>query len=392
MAPPPPGPLDLLFLDYQTPRPYGARSLETDSIGGTEATTIRVARALARDLRVGVAQAARTHDEWDPDGVAWLALSSALGAAEALDPAAVVLVRRVEEAAAVARAFPRSRRFLWAHDLRRIRHLGRHRRALGGLGFTVVTVSRFLEGLARAALCGRWWQRPLDAWRPAPPPALCTVYNAVDDDLGPDATPVDPDRLLFLSAPAKGLAEVIHRFQGLRRHLPGLTLEIAHPGYIDFERYRRFDRRLLALPGQVVLGALPHPEIVRHLRRAFCVFYPQTTKAETFGLIYAEANAVGTPVLAHDFGAAREVLSHPDQLVDGRDDTAILARLRHWQSAGRPAVDCRPAFRTSAVAEAWRALLRPGPPAARTALGPSATGTASRPSARPPGSPSATGP
>ncbi len=57
---------------------------------------------------------------------------------------------------------------------------------------------------------------------------------------------------------------------------------------------------------------------MQHIRESLCVFYPQTQRCETFGLVYAESNAVGTPVLAHDFGAAREVLSSPDQLINGK--------------------------------------------------------------------------
>lgn len=349
--------LDLLFLDYQTQRPYSARSLSEDSIGGTEATAIRVAEALGRDLDVAVAQQARREDERAVSRAAYLTLDTAFEQARDAPPRAVVLVRKFEEIPAVARTFPASRRFFWAHDLRRIRRVRQYRRALHSGSWTVVTVSRFLEGLAHHALKGRFFQRPLDRLFGAPAVALRTVYNAIDDELKPDATAVDRSKLLFLSAPAKGLDETIERFQEVRRGLPDLVLYIAHPGYIDFARYRRFDRRRLALPGQVVLGAMSHPAIVQHLREALCVFYPQSTKAETFGLIYAEANAVGTPVLAHDLGAAREVLSHPDQLVDGRSAAALTARLVAWREQGRPAVHCRPQFRTSAVAQQWKELL-----------------------------------
>src|SRR5581483_2147599 len=45
------------------------------------------------------------------------------------------------------------------------------------------------------------------------------------------------------------------------------------------------------------------------------VFYPKFVLPETFGLVFAEASAVGTPVLTHDCGAAAEVLADPRQVL-----------------------------------------------------------------------------
>jgi glycosyltransferase involved in cell wall biosynthesis len=97
--------------------------------------------------------------------------------------------------------------------------------------------------------------------------------------------------------------------------------------------------------------------VLRYVRESLCVFYPQTVHAETFGLVFAEANAVGTPVLAHDFGAAREVLSNPEQLVDGKDPRALIAKLRAWHDGARAQVAARPEFRASAVIAEWLRLV-----------------------------------
>jgi len=95
---------------------------------------------------------------------------------------------------------------------------------------------------------------------------------------------------------------------------------------------------------------------------------------------------VGTPVLTHDVGAAREVLHPANPVVPPRFAHRAGARLakalntrglagfskaamrlgmfdeyietlRHWRSGGRPQVVARAAFRLSAVAHEWRQLL-----------------------------------
>jgi glycosyltransferase involved in cell wall biosynthesis len=121
------------------------------------------------------------------------------------------------------------------------------------------------------------------------------------------------------------------------------------------------------------------------MRSALCVFYPNFVLPETFGLVFAEANAVGTPVLTHDCGAAAEVLAAHEQLlpvspVSRRYErmTRLLPRalrpmlaaraerrglfepyverVRAWRSH-RPRVSADARFRLAAVAARWRALL-----------------------------------
>lgn len=60
------------------------------------------------------------------------------------------------------------------------------------------------------------------------------------------------------------------------------------------------------------------------MRSALCLFYPQTSFAESFGLVIAEANAVGTPALLHaGLGANEEFASSTEQCVDGSDPEAV---------------------------------------------------------------------
>jgi glycosyltransferase involved in cell wall biosynthesis len=176
----------------------------------------------------------------------------------------------------------------------------------------------------------------------------------VDDALTPDRTRVDPDKLVFFSSPHKGLDEVLEAFAHVRRQRPAARLFIADPGCWT-------DGQASPPEGVVPLGALPHRAVIRHVREAFCAFHPQAQVAEAFGLVFAEANAVGTPVLAHPLGAAEEVLdeqvSDRTQLLDARDPEAAARRLAQWWENGRPSVASQPQFRLSRVLDGWERLL-----------------------------------
>ncbi|MBV8851817.1 MAG: hypothetical protein JOY91_00380, partial [Sinobacteraceae bacterium] len=114
--------------------------------------------------------------------------------------------------------------------------------------------------------------------------------------------------------------------------------------------------------------------------------FPNFVLPETFGLVFAESQAVGTPVLTHDCGAAAEIIGDSRQVLPisfahkayeamvsslsprWRTGPARLAdrlglfddyveRIRRWRQGERPVVTPNPHFRLKAVADQWRALL-----------------------------------
>lgn len=183
------------------------------------------------------------------------------------------------------------------------------------------------------------------------------LYNPIDDHLLPDNTPRDPQKLLFLSSPIKGLEEVLNHFIALNERVKKpFHLYVADPGY-KIKGHRFSTDTLKAMDNVIVLGALSHDKVIAHLRDSFCIFYPQQTFSETFGIIYAEANAVGTPVISHDIGSAKEVLGGGSQIININEPNRILKTLEDWQARGAPVVSVNPAFRLSAVISAWEALL-----------------------------------
>jgi glycosyltransferase involved in cell wall biosynthesis len=200
----------------------------------------------------------------------------------------------------------------------------------------------------------------------------------VDDALVPDGTAVDERKLVFFSSPNKGLDFTLDAFGYLRRRMPELRLVVGNPGYKAARAARG--------AGVEWLGAQPQARIHAEVRSALCTFFPNFVIPETFGLVFAESHALGTPVLTHDCGAAREIVADPQQTLPltrghllyeaavrplgpawrraasrlaaraGLFD-AYLERIRAWRGGARPRATPDPRFRASHVMARWRSLL-----------------------------------
>ncbi len=321
------------FVDPCCARGYDVPDLENGGLGGTEATVLRVARALRSNFEVELYQNGRSDAYRSPAGQL-LPLSHAY---QRLNSTVIVVINRWKMALKLRKLNSDTPIFLWLHV-----YPGRHNRKMGAAlteaGVTVICVSK-THARSLTAFLGL-----------SNLPRVTSIYNPLDDDLRPDNTPRDPNRLLFASSPHKGLAEVFEQFSALRDTLPDLKLAVADPGYLSWKTG--------PVPeGVTFLGSLSHAALVRQMRVSLCLFYPQTSFAETFGLVLAEANAVGTPVLVHaGLGANDEIVPNANQRIDGHYPAQILSRIEAWQRAS-PRVNANPAFRLSSIAHAWTNVL-----------------------------------
>ena len=349
----------VLFYDPVCREPYDTRTLHASAMGGTEATLTRVADA----LDAFVIQHNRTED-WGR----YRTLQRISGIAS-------VIVNRDSRALPLVRErYPGARVYLWLHDQlnpgsRRARWLASSATTLRGMSVTAVCVSdtqrRGVEATLRDIGLGERVR-------------ALTIYNPVDDTLAPDGTPVDERKLIFFSSPNKGLLFTLDAFGALKQRMPDLRLVVGNPGYKPIRGARR--------PGVELLGAQPQARIHAEVRSALCTFVPNFVIPETFGLVFAESRALGTPVLTHDCGAALEIVADPRQVlpltaahrlyeravgtlplpwrrlparlasVAGLFD-AYVERIHAWRNGERPLTGPDPRFRLSTVIEQWRALL-----------------------------------
>jgi glycosyltransferase involved in cell wall biosynthesis len=337
--------MKLLFIDPKCPRPYDPEVLASQGLGGTEATVVRIAGELAKAHEVRVIQHNRqTAFEVDARLAYLPPTELARHAAEADH---VIFIQKAQGLSSLR---TRGRLWLWLHNYVADEvpffwqdHL-RHR-----LGIICVSQTHALHTQAHIRSRPHAWLSAGLALRGG----LLYHHNPLAPGIERRSEQAyDPNKLVFFSSPYKGIEQVLRVFKLAHERHPTLKLHVADPGYI-----RNFDPAALEHPGIVRLGSLPQTEVLRHVREALCVFYPQSRRAETFGLVYAEANAVGTPVLAHDFGAAREVLVAANPPIDARDDANVLATLDRWLAGQRPVVDSDPRFVLDRVAAGWNRFL-----------------------------------
>ena len=350
----------ILFFDPVCPRSYDTRTLQERATGGTEASVIRVADALG--AYVSQHNRSETYGAYRPPG--------RIAGIEH-----VVVVRESRALGALKALYPHARFYLWVHDQmnpgsKRARRLGATAPLLRELAVTVICVSdshrRNVEATLRSiGVAGR--VRAL------------TIYNPIDELLVPDGRAIDDRKLVFFSSPNKGLAYTLDAFRALHRRMPDLTLKVGNPAYKP--------GKVRSIQGVEYLGPQPQARMHEEVRSALCTFAPNFVLPETFGLVYAESKALGTPVLTHDCGAAAEVIGDARQVLpvlpayrayetfvrglpaDWRRGPARLAdqfglfdayaeRIASWRSGARPHVGPDARFRTSVIAAQWRELLQ----------------------------------
>jgi glycosyltransferase involved in cell wall biosynthesis len=349
----------VLFFDPSCQRPYDTRTLHREAMGGTEATVTRIADALGAFVM--------QHNRTEAYGT-YLPPGKISGIEH------VILNRDSRALPRIRELFPQAKAYLWIHDQLRPRSKRGRRLAstasdLRDLGVTVICVSNSQRRGVEATLR----QIGVDDRVRA-----VTIYNPVDDALVPDGSPVDDRKLVFFSSPNKGLAFSLDAFRALHRRMPDLRLQVGNPGYKV--------RKSAVIDGVEYLGPLPQERIHKEVRSALCTFFPNFVIPETFGLVFAESKAVGTPVLTHDCGAAAEIVGDPQQVLpvtvaqrayeralsnfspSWRGGAALLAdklglfdvyieRIRSWRAGGRPTVSPDPRFHLTAVAGRWRETL-----------------------------------
>ncbi|MEZ5472694.1 MAG: glycosyltransferase [Marinicella sp.] len=333
----------ILFADTSHPKPYDFEDLAAHAMGGTESSLLRTAQILSiHGYQVTVFQQYRstvcnqqTVHFIGPDHLTQIT-----------SPDHVVILRKFPQLIVFQKQFPGAQFHLWIHTYKSWEYVLKRGIRLKQ-PWQLITNSKTHATHCDKILNHSFFGNIYNLFKPKV--SIKTCYNPIPKPVITEQIPKrDLNKLLFLSAPNKGLKQVLNTFQQINRHLKELKLYIANPGYREDHPED--------IPNVYYLGALPPEDVKHHIATSLCVFYPQNTFAETFGLIYAEANALGTPVLAHDIGAAREILHPNNVLIDADDNYQITKTLVQWQRE-LPKVSYREEFNNSTIYEQWSKAL-----------------------------------
>ena len=179
-------------------------------------------------------------------------------------------------------------------DFRHVRAFALADRLVARLAHRHIAIS---EGLARYLSAVEGFDRS----------AFDVIHYGIDPGLDPPSYPEGPPRLLCVGrlSPVKGQAVLLHALVEARRHVPGLTLDLAGAGADEAE--------LRALADELDLGAAlrflgPQSPIEPVIEAAAIVVVPSL--GEGFGMAALEAMERGRAVIASHVGGLGEIVAH----------------------------------------------------------------------------------
>jgi len=285
------------FIDSVSPFKYAPGDETKIAMGGTEATVCRIAGMLGADVNM----------EWEPGYDVAVFLR---------DPTSVVGIE--------------GPKVLWMHDYLVADDVTDEIRD-GVKDCVLVGVSDF-----HAANIKKHFKRP-----------AVRIYNPV---VTTSSHPYrDKKKIIFTSSPRKGFMKTLQVFGQLLTRDDSYRFYWANPGYLKGPRVHT----KYVLP----LDSLPQPRLLKHVESASLMLQCNEDFPETFGLVYGEARALGTPVLTTDLGAAREVAGAESVMPLHSTNTEWCDRIQEILESP-PEVGPDPRFDLETVAQEWRVFLR----------------------------------
>lgn len=322
---------DVVFLDVTSLIYYDRITLEKSALGGSEASVIRIAEGLGKlGLKVAVIEA-RLSEYFAPT-IGQHAYFFHSDDVDKLQCKHYVQIR----ANTNPQLFPYAKKYIWLHD---ICTKGREDLWIDDIkayDITLIGVSRYHKNNIKE-ITG------LDSKY---------IYNPVPDEIfiGPDTKlEYDKNIIVWLSSPHKGLERAVQLFDSIKLAIPKMQFIVFNPGY-----YKLDSDVMMTKPGMSIYGSMNCKQMWSVVQKSLCVFYP-TTYLETFGLVAAEANALGTPIATNSIGALKEVVSSDAQLHAHTSD--CVTSVIDWHNNGRPKVLGKDEFRESSVLIDWVKLL-----------------------------------
>lgn len=123
----------------------------------------------------------------------------------------------------------------------------------------------------------------------------------------------------------KGLDVLLSAFRIVKQRMPEARLMLVGEG----DRMEELERFGATMGGVSLPGRLSERRLVEAYRRSAVTVLPSTTPAESFGMVLAEANACGRPVVGSRIGGIPHLVRHGDNglLAEPGDPADLAERL-----------------------------------------------------------------
>lgn len=318
--------IDVLFIDTVCSKAYNYDTLENDSIGGTEGSTIRLATGFAaKGLKVAVVQKWDFPTKIDSNQVMYLPIRWL----NQVRPKNVIHVR----SRMYFHLHPDAKHFVWMHD------------ACYPYANNISDWPEYTERYnVKCIAVSDWHVGNIKSI--APSLDVTRIYSPIDEKcIIPYKDNIDTNQLVWMSSPHKGLKEMHETLLKIHANNPKIKLVVFNPGY--------FEGEIINHPSVIMLPQQSRETMRNIVSQSLCLFYP-TKFEETFGLVAAEANALGTPVACYKVAALAE--SCGNEFAENEED--LLRMITSWQNGNRPKVSVNPNFLFDNIWNDWRKTLK----------------------------------
>ncbi len=321
--------MKILFVDCVAYKAYNYATPKKEGLGGSESTVMRIAHGLSQRnhevFHYNRIDSARTQIEYSY-GIGHLGANTPYPT-----PDVVIHIRCYTDPASWKARFPNAKHLIWYHDFPSQWITP----ADSDIDGVCVSHSHKINLERYMATVPGFIKRPIRV-----------IYNPVVSY--PVRHAKIPGRLGFFSSPERGLDRCYELYSMAKKIRPHLSFAYSNPGYFADG----------TLPDDAInMGQMAHPQVCEEISKCEVLFYPLARVVEAFGIVYGEANAMGTPVLACDLGAVREVLGNGNTILptDASEEQIITALFEMMDK--KPLVKADARFAIENVIDQWEYLL-----------------------------------
>lgn len=325
---------DVVFIDCGTKLYYDSKSLENIPLGGTESSLIRVAEGLAalplpsgRNLNIAVIRASDHKARIEAPVFDCVMGQYCYFLDESYLPRIDTKYLICMRGPLYLNLFPKAQKFIWCHDLGDAR-MKEWLPSIKENNATIIGVSKWHKANMQKYL---EYDKITYVYNPVPE----SIYNTAERK-------VDRNLMVWAASPHKGLDAALGTYKKIYSLLPNMKLLIYNPGYMKGE--------FIANPGVLYNGPTAAQHVRHNMKKALCTYYP-TQFEDTFGLVAAESNAVGTVTACYASGALPEII-HDNEGINP-DEDALINVIQYWHKNGPPIAKGREEFKTKNVVQQW---------------------------------------